>query len=60
MPSAPIVQPALKPDGDVLISNGQASGVHRIAVAHGPGGWTVAERWTSTGLKPDTTYFWSG
>jgi hypothetical protein len=26
--------------------------MRRIAVAHGPGGWTVAERWTSAGLKP--------
>ena len=29
-----------------------ASGTRRIAVAHGPGGWTVEERWTSNGLKP--------
>ena len=27
-------------------------GMRRIAVAHGPGGWTVEERWTSNGLKP--------
>ena len=26
--------------------------MRRIAVAHGPGGWTVEERWTSIGLKP--------
>ena len=26
--------------------------MRRIAVAHGPGGWTVEERWTSLGLKP--------
>ena len=26
--------------------------MRRIAVAHGPGGWTVEERWTSRGLKP--------
>ena len=24
----------------------------RLAVTHGPGGWTVEERWTSAGLKP--------
>jgi len=24
----------------------------RVTVAHGPGGWTVQERWTSIGLKP--------
>jgi outer membrane protein assembly factor BamB len=51
-----IVQPAMTEDGDVLISlvDSFASGVgtRRIAVAHGPGGWTTEERWTSTGLKP--------
>jgi outer membrane protein assembly factor BamB len=48
----PIVQPAVTADGDVLISVGGDDGTRRIAVAHGPGGWTVAERWTSRGLKP--------
>ncbi|MEK6410302.1 MAG: PQQ-binding-like beta-propeller repeat protein [Acidobacteriota bacterium] len=50
-----IVQPALTADGDVLI-NAMAMtggmGTRRIVVAHGPGGWTVEERWTSNGLKP--------
>ncbi len=50
-----IVQPALTADGDVLI-NAMAStgglGTRRLAVAHGPEGWTGTERWTSTGLKP--------
>ena len=50
-----IVQPALTADGDVLI-NGIAMtggvGIRRIAVAQRPGGWSVEERWTSTGLKP--------
>jgi outer membrane protein assembly factor BamB len=50
-----IVQPALTADGDILI-NGIAMtggvGIRRIAVAQRPGGWSVAERWTSTGLKP--------
>ena len=50
--SAPIIQPALTPDGDVLIGDGQASGMYRIAVSQGAGGWTVAERWKSTALKP--------
>ena len=50
--SAPIIQPALTPDGDVLVGDGQASGTYRIAVSQGAGGWTVAERWKSTGLKP--------
>ena len=48
----PIVQPALTADGDILISAGSGSGTRRIAVAHGPGGWSVEERWTSKGLKP--------
>ncbi len=50
-----IVQPALTADGDVLInalSMSGGAGIRRLAVAHGPGGWTVKERWTSTGLKP--------
>jgi outer membrane protein assembly factor BamB len=49
-----IVQPALTSDGDVLMSAnfGEGHGMRRIAVAHGHGGWTVEERWTSVGLKP--------
>ncbi len=56
-----IVQPALASDGDVLMSIGGegmgGAGLRRIAVAHGPGGWTVQERWTSTGLKPNFNDF---
>ncbi len=50
-----IVQPALTADGDVLINAitmTGGNGIRRLAVAHGPGGWTVEERWTSKGLKP--------
>lgn len=50
-PGFRIVQPALTADGDVLIGTGQI-GTRRIAVARGPGGWTVEERWTSIRLKP--------
>jgi len=52
---APIVQPAMTADGDVLLTNADAmggKGMKRLAVAHGSGGWTATERWTSTGLKP--------
>jgi len=45
-----IVQPALTAEGDVLV--GAGDGLGRIAVAHGPGKWTVEERWQSNGLKP--------
>ncbi len=50
-----IVQPSLIAGGDVLISTGGTAGgigTRRLAVAHGPGGWKVEERWTSRGLKP--------
>ena len=50
-----IVQPAGIADDDILINaigfTGGA-GTRRLAVKHGPGGWSVQERWTSTGLKP--------
>ena len=51
-PGYPIVQPALTPDGNVLISVSDNSGTRRLAAAHGSSGWTVEERWTSAGLKP--------
>jgi outer membrane protein assembly factor BamB len=60
-----IVQPGFTEDGDVLLGTGSgmagATGLRRIAVGHesgewnserGAGGWSVAERWTSAGLKP--------
>jgi outer membrane protein assembly factor BamB len=50
-----IVQPAVTADGDILINTISMTGglgIRRLAVARGPGGWTVEERWTSTGLKP--------
>jgi len=46
-----IVQPAVTPDGDVLITS-QDNGTRRIGVAHNANGWTIQERWTSNGLKP--------
>lgn len=54
-PGVSIVQPALTADGDVLVPSGDAmggNGIRRLAVAHGPAGWTVSERWISKGLKP--------
>lgn len=46
-----IVQPAVTPEGDILITS-QDEGTRRIAVDHSGNNWTVAERWTSNGLKP--------
>jgi outer membrane protein assembly factor BamB len=54
-PGVSIVQPALTAEGDVLVAAGDAmggNGIRRLAVAHGPAGWTASERWMSTGLKP--------
>ena len=45
-----ILQPALTAEGDILLSD-VMKGLHRIAVVHGPGGWTTEERWMSTRLK---------
>jgi outer membrane protein assembly factor BamB len=50
--AAPIVQPGVTPDGDLLIDNGQGSGMFRVAVTRGPDGWTASQRWSTTGLKP--------
>jgi len=55
-----IVQPALTADGDVLISGGGVTGgtgMRRVAVEQGPGGWTTEERWTSIRLKPNFNDF---
>jgi hypothetical protein len=53
-PTDSILQPALAPDRGILIATSDfaGNGIRRIAVAHGPGGWAVEERWTSRGLKP--------
>ena len=51
----PILQPALTVDGDVLVTSGDAMGgmgMRRLAVTHSSDSWSVAERWTSNGLKP--------
>jgi hypothetical protein len=56
-----IVQPALTAESDVLMTIGGegmgGQGLRRIAVAHGPGGWSAQERWTSRGLKPNFNDF---
>jgi outer membrane protein assembly factor BamB len=46
-----MVQPALTPEGDILLTS-QENGTRRIAVNHNASGWNVAERWTSNTLKP--------
>jgi outer membrane protein assembly factor BamB len=55
--AARIVQPALIAEGDFLMTVGGegmgGEGLRRVAVARGPGGWSVKERWTSRALKPN-------
>lgn len=53
--SGAIVQPVPSGDGDVLVhavAMTSGLGIRRLAVTYASGGWTVQERWTSTGLKP--------
>jgi outer membrane protein assembly factor BamB len=50
-PGFRIVQPAVLPDGDLLLAS-EKNGVRRLRVNSGLHGWTVEERWTSTRLKP--------
>ena len=50
-----MLQPVRVSDGDLLLTGGDMMGglgTRRIAVARGPGGWTVEEKWMSRGLKP--------
>lgn len=51
-----IVQPAILEGGDLLVGSGSGladkTGMLRATVTHqGEGGWSVKERWESTGLK---------
>jgi outer membrane protein assembly factor BamB len=55
-PGFTIVQPALTADRGLLITTsgqgGGGLGLRRLALDRSADGWTVTERWTSTGLKP--------
>ena len=48
----PIVQPGVTEDGDFLVAVSDSSGIRRLSVGYSENGWTVAEKWTSKGLKP--------
>jgi hypothetical protein len=51
-PGHPIVQPAQAEGGDLVFAVADQGGTRRIAVTRSADGWSTAERWTSTGLKP--------
>ena len=48
----PIVQPGVTPNGDLLLSVSESSGLRRLAVAQQSGSWTVQERWTTEDINP--------
>ncbi|MCC6591448.1 MAG: PQQ-like beta-propeller repeat protein [Bryobacterales bacterium] len=51
----PIVQPALLPGNNLLVTTAGASGgfgIRNLALTRTAANWTSAETWTSTGLKP--------
>jgi len=48
----PIVQPAVASNGDLLISVSESSGLRRLAVGQGSGGWNIQERWTTEDINP--------
>jgi outer membrane protein assembly factor BamB len=48
-----IVQPAVTPDGELLVSwGGMKRGLRRLAAVKGNDGWQLEERWTTRGLRP--------
>lgn len=47
-----VVQPAMTPKGDLLISDGNTTSMRRISVARDLGDWIVKDIWTTRALKP--------
>ena len=52
-----IVQPALTPDGKLLVCNTDGSSLRCVSILHEDGDWTFDELWTSTYLKPNFNDF---
>ncbi len=48
----PCVQPALCPNGDVLLGGGQGRAMSRVSVKQKESGWAVEEVWQSRRMKP--------
>jgi outer membrane protein assembly factor BamB len=52
---APIVQPAILSDGDLLLALDDSMGgvgIQRVGLTHQRSQWTVGQKWESKGLKP--------
>jgi len=47
-----IVQPAVMPGGDLLITAGESRGLRRVTATHASNDWTFQEHWTTNRLKP--------
>ena len=47
-----IVQPALLPGGDLLMSRGETTGLRRVGIAKDGDAWSMEERWMTKRLKP--------
>lgn len=52
-----IIQPAITPAGDILISEGYKKGVHSLSVSFNAGDWTIDEHWMTTKIRPDFNDF---
>jgi len=52
-----IMQPAITPDGDLIITAGLRKGMRRVGIDHGPDGWNTEARWTSIRLRPNFNDF---
>jgi len=46
-----ILQPAMIPEGDLLLSTGGSKGMCRLKVKQGANGWSVEEQWKAVMLK---------
>lgn len=52
-----IVQPALTPEGELLICNSDGSSLRCVSILHKNNVWSFQERWTSPNLKPNFNDF---
>ncbi len=47
-----ICQPAVAPNGDLLIAEGETRSLRRVSVQNNGGNWQIEEKWTTNRLKP--------
>ena len=54
---APIIQPAIVNESDLIFSEGYTKGMKRIEIKKLSGGWTINERWASDVLRQNLNDF---